>query len=51
MAATAVAPFTLGEDYDGDNLIMPGTALSLVAQQTTTTALFRVTIVFEEIDE
>lgn len=51
--ATAAAtgnPFELGEDYDGDNLILPGTALSLTAVATTT-ALFRVTIIFEEIDE
>ena len=47
-AATAVAPFTLGEEYDDDLMIAEGTALSLVAQQATTTALFRVTILFEE---
>ena len=51
VAATAVAPFELGEDYDGDNLILPGTALSLTTQATTTTALFRITVLFEEIDE
>lgn len=51
VSATAVAPFTLGEDYDGDLLIKPGTALSLVTVQATTTALFRVTVVFEEVDE
>lgn len=50
-AATAVAPFVLEEEYDGDNLIMPGTALSLVTQQATTTALFRITVLVEEIDE
>src|SRR3990167_264689 len=51
VAATAVAPFRLEEKYDGDNLIMPGTALSLVTSQATTTALFRVTILFEEVPE
>lgn len=51
VAATANNPFDLGEDYDGDNLIKPGTALTLCTVQATTTALFRVTIVFEEIDE
>ena len=51
VAATAVAPVELGEDYDGDNLILPGAALSLCAIQTTDTALYRVTILFEEIDE
>lgn len=51
VAATAVAPFQMQESYDGDLLIAPGTALSLVSQQATTTALFRVGIVFEEIDE
>ena len=50
-AATAVPPFTLHEDYDGDLLIAPGTALCLVAQQTTTTSLFRITVLFEEVDE
>ena len=51
VAATAVAPFELGEDYDGDNLILPGTALSLVTSQATTTSLLRVTVLFEEIDQ
>ena len=51
VAATAVAPFELGEDYDGDNLILPGAALSLCAEAATTTSLYRVTILFEEVDE
>ena len=51
VAATAVAPFTLHEDYDGDLLIEEDTALSLVAQQTTTTALFRVMVLVEEIEK
>ena len=51
VAATAVAPFTLGEEYDDDLLISEGTALSLVAQATTTTALFRITVLVEEKDK
>ena len=50
VAATAVAPFAWGDEYDGDLQIAPGTALSLVTQQATTTALFRITVLFEEID-
>lgn len=50
LATTAVAPAPMEEDYDGMLNIAPGTALSLVSQQTTTTALFRVTVIFEEID-
>ena len=51
VAATAVAPFTWGEEYDDDLLIAPGTAISLVTQAATTTSLFRITVLFEEIDE
>ena len=50
VAATAVAPFPLEEQYEGDFEIMPGTAVSLVTVQATTTALFRITLLFEEID-
>ena len=50
VAATAVAPFTWGEEYDDDLMISEGTALSLVTQAATTTALFRITVVFEEKD-
>ena len=50
ISTTAVAPFPWRENYDGDNLIMPGTALSLVTVQATTTALFRVCVEFEEVD-
>ena len=50
VAATAVAPWTWGEDYNDDLLIAPGTALSLVNVAATTTALFRVGVVFEEVD-
>ena len=51
VAATAVAPFVWGEDYEDDDLMFgPGVAVSLVAQQATTTALFRVMIEFEEKD-
>ena len=51
VSATAVAPFVWGEEYDGDLNISQGTALSLVTVQATTTSLFRVTVVFEEIDD
>lgn len=51
VAATAVAPFTWGEEYDGDLEIAPGNALALVSQQATTTALFRVMLLVEEIDD
>ena len=51
VAATAVAPFPLEEDYDGMLNIKPGNALSLVTVQATTTSLLRVTVIFEEIDE
>ena len=51
VAATAVAPFIWGEEYDGTLNVAPGHAISLVSQQATTTSLFRVTIVFEEVDE
>lgn len=47
VAATAVAPFPLGEEYDDDLEIEEGTALCLVSQQATTTSLFRVTLVVE----
>ena len=48
VAATAVAPFTWGEEYDDDLQIAEGAALSLVSQQATTTALFRITLIIEE---
>jgi len=51
VAATAVAPWIWGEEYDGDLLIAPSTAISLVTQAATTTSLFRITVVFEEVDE
>lgn len=50
VAATAVAPFQLKVEYQGDLCILPGTALSLCSRASTTTALFQVGIVFEEID-
>lgn len=51
VASTAVAPFKMTEDYDGDLQVAPGTSISLVTVQATTTALFRVMVLFEEIDE
>ena len=50
LAATATIPFPLIERYDGDLTMQPGTALSLVTVNATTTALFRVTVVYEEVD-
>lgn len=40
VAATAVAPFTLVVPFDGALIVGPGSALSLTALQSTTTALF-----------
>ena len=51
VAATAVAPFSMVEEYDGDLTIEPGNGICLVTQAATTTALFRYTILFEEVDE
>ena len=51
IGATAVAPFTWGEEYDDDLMIAEGAALSLVTQAATTTALLRITVVFEEKDK
>jgi len=48
-AATAVAPFNFMREYDGDLVMAPGNALSLCTQTATTTALFQVTVVWEEI--
>lgn len=50
VAATAVAPFVLRADYDGDFVLAPGTAVSLCSQAATTTALFQVAVTWEEID-
>ena len=49
VAATAVAPFALRADYDGDFVINPGKAICLCTQAATTTALFQVAITWEEI--
>lgn len=49
VAATAVAPFVLRADYDGDLVLAPGTALSLCTQAATTTALFQVAVTWEEL--
>lgn len=49
VAATAVAPFTLRADYDGDFVVAPGNAISLCAQAATTTALFQVCVTWEEL--
>jgi len=49
VAATAVAPFQLEARYEGDHIIGPGTAASLCTQAATTTSLFQVTVVWEEI--
>jgi hypothetical protein len=48
VAATAVAPFILRADYQGDLVLAPGTAISLCSQAATTTAVFQVAVVWEE---
>jgi hypothetical protein len=49
VAATAVAPFRLSAEYDGDFAVAPGCAISLCTQAATTTALFQVTVIWEEV--
>lgn len=49
VAATAVAPFALRAEYDGDFIVSPGNAISLCTQAATTTALFQVCVTWEEI--
>ncbi len=49
VAATAVPPFVLRTDYNGDFVIAPGNSISLANQTTTTTALFQVAVTWEEI--
>jgi len=49
VAATAVAPFQLEARYEGDFIVAPGNAISLCSQAATTTAVFQVTVVYEEI--
>lgn len=48
--ATASDPFQLEEKYNGDFIVSPGTAVCLVTKAATTSALFRITIIGEEID-
>jgi hypothetical protein len=49
ISTTAVAPFALRTDYDGDFVIGPGTAVCLCTQMATTTAVFQVSLTWEEI--
>lgn len=49
IGTTAVAPFVLRADYDGDFVIAPSNAVCLCFQTTTTTALFQVAVTWEEI--
>ncbi len=49
VAATATVPFTLRADYEGDFVLAPDVAVSLCFQTTTTTAVFQVTVTWEEI--
>ena len=49
VAATAVAPFPMIADYDGDFVIAPDTAVSLCSIQATTTSLLLVSVLWEEI--
>lgn len=48
-AASTNAPFSMIVRYDGDLMLAPGVALSLCSQAATTTALFQVCCVWEEI--
>lgn len=50
VAATAVAPFMCRADYDGELVLAPGTAISLCSQAATTTAVFQISVTWEEID-
>ncbi len=50
VSTTAVAPFSLFAYYDGDFVIGPGTAVCLCTQMATTTAVFQVSITWEEVD-
>lgn len=50
VGATAVAPFQMTVDYDGDFVIAPGTVICLCTQAATTTALFQVAVTWEEVD-
>lgn len=49
VAATAINPTQIRVGYEGDFVIAPGTAVSLCYQTTTTTALFQVSVTWEEI--
>ena len=49
ISTTAVAPFSLFADYDGDLIVGDGAAISLCFQAATTTALFQVAVIWEEI--
>jgi len=51
VAATAVAPFPLMAFYEQDEFVLaPGVAICLCSQMSTTTALFQVSVTWEEID-
>ena len=49
VAATATVPFSLRADYDGDFVVAPDVSISLCFQTTTTTALFQITVTWEEV--
>lgn len=49
VAATATIPFPLVANYDGDFTLAPGSAISLCSQASTTTAVFQVTVTWEEV--
>ena len=49
VAATAINPSRIVEYYDGEMVLAPGTAISLCYQTTTTTALWQVGLVWEEV--
>lgn len=50
IGTTAVAPFSLIAEYDQDDFVLaPGSAICLCSQAATTTALFQVSVTWEEI--
>ncbi|KKL87922.1 hypothetical protein LCGC14_1929840, partial [marine sediment metagenome] len=49
LATTATIPFPLKVDYNGDFVLSPGTTASLCSVGATTTALFVVTVTWEEV--
>jgi hypothetical protein len=49
VAATATTPFSMEASYDGDFVLAPGVAISLCTQAATTTAVFQISVTWEEL--